>query len=208
VPGGDGGVGRTAGRLGTVPQFHSHRLACRQPAKPFDWSIAVRRAEVLAKTEVCVVCGQQVDHALIALRDFHLRHKRIGLNIEAPLDRAVFIANLLRAGDIEEGVGITIELRQLSLAQAVAASTLVAPAETPAIGESVRLERRQHHGDVAGRVGGHVVEARIVDPTRRVLDVVRVVAEPPQPDEVMQELIRYARQRVEEQNSEDDDFAF
>ena len=58
-----------------------------------------------------------------------------------------------------------------------------------------------------GRVGRQVVDPRVVDPAARVLDVVRVVAEPAQADQVVQELVRHPGQRIPEEDPEDDDLA-
>src|SRR5436190_2767746 len=70
------------------------------------------------------------------------------------------------------------------------------------------LERGQDRFDVSGDVGREVIQARIINPARGVFQVKRVVAEPPQADEVMQELECDARQRIPERDSGNDDFAF
>ena len=70
------------------------------------------------------------------------------------------------------------------------------------------FERGQDRFEVSGNVRREVVEARVVNPASGVFEVKRVVTEPPQADEIMQELERDARQRIPEQDAENDDLAF
>src|SRR2546422_701136 len=70
------------------------------------------------------------------------------------------------------------------------------------------FERGQNRFDVSRDVGREVIEARVVNPASGVFQVKRVVVEPPQADEIMQELERDARQRIPEQDAGNDDSAF
>ncbi|MGH8246308.1 MAG: hypothetical protein ACREUU_07735 [Gammaproteobacteria bacterium] len=79
----------------------------------------------------------------------------------------------------------------MRFSQAVTTAALVVAAETPAIRQAVGLEGGQDHLDIGERVRRHVVEARVVNPAGGIFDVVRVVAQPAQPDQIMQELISH-----------------
>ena len=48
--------------------------------------------------------------ALIALCDLNLRYERVRLDVYSPLAQQVLVANLLRAGYVEECVGVTIQI--------------------------------------------------------------------------------------------------
>src|SRR2546421_249833 len=119
----------------------------------------------------------------------------------------VVFADLLRAGHVEKGLRVSVELLNLWLAHAVAFAAGIIPAKRPAVSESVRFQRGQHRFNVSARVRRQVVEAGVVNPASGVFDIIGVVTKPAQAHEVMQKLKRDARQRVPEQNPGDDDFA-
>ena len=116
-------------------------------------------------------------------------------------------ADLLRAGHVEKGLRVSVELQNLWLAHAVAFAVGIIPAKRPAVSESVRFQRGQHRFNVSARVRRQVVEVGVVNPASGVFDIIGVVTKPAQAHEVMQKLKRDARQRVPEQNPGDDDFA-
>ena len=201
-------VGAGAGGRNRVgPEIEHDGRAGGTPVEAPERHAAVGRAEVAAVAEMRVVRRERGDGARVALGHLDLRDDGIGLDVEAARAREVFVAEFLRAGDVEECVGLAVERENLGLTQAVTATAGIISAERPAAGEAVGLEHRHDGREVRRRVGREVVEFHVVDPAARVLDVIRVVAEPAQPDQVIQELVGDARERIPKHDPEDDDLA-
>ena len=144
----------------------------------------------------------------VALGDLDLGGDGVGFDVDAARAGHVLVAEFLGAGDVEEGIGVLVELEDLRLGHAVAAAIGVVAAEGPAVAEAVGFERGDNGGDVAAGVGGEVVELRVVNPAAGVLDVVGIITEPAQAQQVVQELEGHSRQRIPEEDAEDDDLAF
>ena len=153
VPGGDRRVGRAGWRVGVPPQVHQHRLAGRHPGVGRRRDAAVRLADVLAEGEVRVVGVERGDGAGLAVGHLHLRGERIGLHVDPPRDAQQIVVHLLRAGDVEQGVGLAVERVDPGPGHAVALPVGIAAPECPAVGQPVRLEHRDDRGDVGGGVG-------------------------------------------------------
>ena len=49
-----------------------------------------------------------------AVGDLHLRGERVGLDVDPPRDAQVLLADLLRPGHVEEGVGLAVEPQDLA----------------------------------------------------------------------------------------------
>ena len=58
----------------------------------------------------CVSCASSAAIvAGVAVGDLHLRRERIGLDVDAPPALQMLLADLLRAGHVEERVGLAVE---------------------------------------------------------------------------------------------------
>src|SRR5881394_2203145 len=92
----------------------------------------------------------------------------------------------------------------LRLRQAVTFSIRIFSAKSPAISKAVSLEHGDYCFQVSRDIRREVIDARVVNPASRVFDVIRIITEPAQPQQVVQELISYSRQRKPEEDSEND----
>src|ERR1043166_3415214 len=148
------------------PEIDQHRLTRRQPGKFIDRNIAIRRADILTKGEERIVSEKRVDGGLVPKRYADLGGKRVGLNVNPALTAEVFLANLLRTGDIEKGIGLAIEGVYLCFGQPVTFAVGIFAAESPAVFEAIFLEHWNDAGQISGGIGGEIVDSWIVDPAR------------------------------------------
>src|SRR5262249_18836853 len=99
-------------------------------------------------------------------------------------------------------------LTYLALPPPVTGPALIAAGNSPLVAKDLRFEDRGDGRDVVGGVLREVAQFGRVDVAPGIFHVIRVVAEPAQPDEVMEKLIGDAGQRVPKQNPENDDLSF
>src|SRR5262249_13022665 len=129
-------------------------------------------------------------------------------DVDAALDGQVLVTQFLSAGHVEERVGVTVKPMYLALAHPVTLPAFIGAAKRPLVAKAMRFEDRGDGRDVVGGVLREVAQFGRVDVAPGIFHVIRVVAEPAQPDEVMEKLIGDAGQRVPKQNPENDDLSF
>src|ERR1043166_1955132 len=199
LPGGDAGVPAAAVPRRAVPEIQHDRLPRRLPVETLDRHGAIGGAQILPEGEMILVSGEVPDGLLVPLRHLDLEGERIRFDVDPEGTRPVLFPDLL-PGDVEQDVGLPIQPPDGLGGHSVAPAAGVIPPERPAILEAVPLQDRGHRCDVAARVGGEVVAAGIVDPLAGILGVIHVVSEALESDEVVQELVGDAGQRVPEQD--------
>src|ERR1051325_1426445 len=124
------------------PEIDQDRLTSWQPGKFLDWNSAIRGAHIFTKGKERIVRQKRVDGGLVPEHNADLGGKRVGLNVNPALTVEVFLADLLRTGDIEKGIGLAIKSVYLRLGQPVTFAVGVFAAESPAVFEAVFLEHR------------------------------------------------------------------
>ena len=113
-------VVNTAPSLGgaaVLPEIGHDRLAGGQPAKAVERHRELGRADVLAKSEERVVLLQVIDGGLLALVDLDLLDAGIALDIEDAVALEQVLVEFLRAADVQDGIGLPVELDDALLRQ-------------------------------------------------------------------------------------------
>ena len=64
----------------------------------------------------------------------------------------MFLADFLRASDIQKRIGVVVKLEDLALGHAIAFAIGIVAAESPAIPETVLLEHRRHRFQITGDI--------------------------------------------------------
>jgi hypothetical protein len=130
----------------------------------------------------------------IGLGVFDLLIDRVGIDHDARAAGHMLVAQPRRAAEIDERIGIAIEIPHRVARQAVIDVVDGVPVG-PAMPETIALHHPPDIVDVIRAIHHHAVLARIVGVGTVILDIPGLVAQPLQPDDVMHGLPGDARQR-------------
>ena len=191
--------------LHRLPELDDHRLPRRQEPEPRrDRDPAVRLPVVLAPGEQRRVLLEELDRLRQLLMQLDLAHHGIGAEVDEPPGGHVLRQRRGSAVEVEQQRRGLIERFHLQLGQPVVAAVGMPRVERPAVAE---VEPAHHGVDERRREDRPVVVGAHEHLRRRAvrLDVVRLVAEPLQPDQVLHGQPDHAGDGVPARHPEHDD---
>jgi hypothetical protein len=154
--------------------------------------------------EMLGVLLEGLDRPAIALGDADLLEDRIGLDVDTHRAPEVLVVQLRGSAHVEEAVRASVDVPEPLLGEPVAD-----PGHPVHVGPAVREAEARHHvhqeGHAVARVLHHALDPRVVRMRARVLDVVDVVAEPGEPQHVVDRLPADTREGMPAGEVQDDE---
>src|SRR5439155_6905095 len=132
---------------------------------------------ILAVGEEKVMLRELMESLLLSVVDLELLRDRIGLDIDEPLARPLFVPQLSRATDIQHGIGCVVQFLQPRLREAVAFAVAPGGSIAPVLLYANLFHDPLNVADGIGRVIDSSIGDRVIRPCGIVLDIVDFMSE-------------------------------